>query len=313
MEKTKKKKINTLIAGLIGIFLIVFVGLRIIYPRNYFDSTKNNMTVVTTIFANENTGYLMVSPQIEHNFYSAKIRMEMSERIDWNQKTDALKGFAVQLYPVGGEISTAEELKKYIYSDEEKFPNGELISTKGAVYIHSRGKWRPFLGPAVFENLKFDWDRVSPLKDDFEGSFEEGERVIFRTAHPDGTILRTKDKNFFIVWEETMLPIKNEKIIKEVWSDYFAVEVEKQTPQKVGECRKDFFSDDLKCEFSKKNRTREMAGNVLIFSLGENVEKVMNSKVTLGSFNILDLENPKITLSTHKNRTIEKYSEEIKK
>lgn len=313
MEKVKAKKINTAVAGLIGIFLVVFVGLKMAYPKNYFDSTKNNMTVVMSNFINDDTGYLMVSPQIEYNFYSARIEMKVDGEIKQNQEMNVLKGFAAQLYPIGDTISTSEALKQYIYSDDKNIPNGKLISTKGAVYLYSRGKWRPFLGPGIFENLKFNWDLVNPLEDDLEDSFEEGERIIFRTAHPDGTILKTKDENFFIVWEESLLPIKNEELIKEVWSDYFVVEVEKQTPQKIGECRKVLSSDNFQCDFFDKIRTKSVTGNSLIFSLGEDVTKIVNSKITLESFNVFDLENPKITLSTHKNKMIEKYSEEIKK
>ena len=82
---------------------------------------------------------------------------------------------------------------------------------------------------------------------------------------------------------------------------------------KIGECKKSSISNNLKCFFPKEYRTREISGNMFIFSLGEELDKITKSKVTLGTFNVFDLENPKITLSVNKKRMIEKYSQEILK
>ncbi|MBT3355893.1 hypothetical protein HN784_00810 [bacterium] len=315
MQKSKYQKINNLLVVLAGLFLVLFIGLRILYPKDHFDSTKNNMTVVAAKFETEQKqrGYLAVAPQIEHNFYSAKIEIVSEKDLKFDDEAIAFKGFMAQLYPLGEEIVTAEELREFIFSNDEEIPNGTLISTKGAVYIYSRGKWRPFLGAQIFENLKFDWSRVTALKHDAVGGFQEGERIIFRTPHPDGTIFKTKDDNFFLSWEEKLLPIKSEEIIKSVWEDYYSVTIEQRSPMKIGECKKSSISNNLKCFFPKEYRTREISGNMFIFSLGEELDKITKSKVTLGTFNVFDLENPKITLSVNKKRMIEKYSQEILK
>ena len=142
MQKSKYQKINNLLVVLAGLFLVLFIGLRILYPKDHFDSTKNNMTVVAAKFETEQKqrGYLAVAPQIEHNFYSAKIEIVSEKDLKFDDEAIAFKGFMAQLYPLGEEIVTAEELREFIFSNDEEIPNGTLISTKGAVYIYSRGK-----------------------------------------------------------------------------------------------------------------------------------------------------------------------------
>lgn len=312
MLENNFKKINTAVVLVIGIFLVCFVTLKILYPKNYFSSSKSNMTVSVSKFtenqknSNEkNEQFISVAPQIEHNFYS--IKAQSNRDLKGNKNSSVSKGFLVQLYPIGNEIVSEEELKGFIFSNGTT-PNGELISTKDAVYIYSRGKWRPFLGAQIFENLKLDWKRVQKLSEQQESSFEEGERIIFRSAHPEGTILQNKKNELFLVWNKELLPIKNKEILKNVWPDYFTVKIDKIKPQKIADCKE---GSVIYCKFPNDIRTKDIAGNVFILNLEKEIKEGQTFDVTLDSFNLNDTDNIKLTLSVNKNRLLEKYSDEI--
>ncbi len=309
MQKVNFRKINTIIVLFIGVILSVCICLRILYPQSFFDMQKNNKTVVENSFS-KNKRYLSVAPQIKRNIYSAEIEIQSS---NFSGDIVVSKGFLVQLYSLGAEIETPEELKKFIFSHNANIPNGKLVSNKGAVYIYSKGKWRPFLGAQIFENLKFDWNRVSNLADNAKGSFEEGEKIIFRSPHPDGTIMETKNGELFLVWEKKLMRIKNKEIISSVWKNYFTVKIDKITPQEIGSCQKKIIGPKFKCDFSKNTRTMDLSGNIFIFSFDKMSDVIGNSKIVLNSLNVLDLQNPKITISVNKQRVLEKYQQEILK
>lgn len=305
------KKISTIIVVTLGLAVVLGVGLRILYPKNKFDSTKTNNTVNTISFPVEKRGYLIADPVLDYNFYSAKIKISPKNTFAKEKKIKVEKGFIAQLYPQGKEIETAEELERYIFSDNPEIPNGELASANDAVYIYSRGKWRPFLGPEFFGDLGLDWDRVEPLADSLKDSFEEGERIIATTPHPDGTMFKTKDDKFFLAWEERLLPIKNEELIKEVWSSYFVVPMDSRELTEIGECSQTYFAGNFNCSFLESYTKGDVSGNTFIFSFGEDVGKIKNAKIELDPFEFADLKNPKITLASLKARIIEKYGEEI--
>ncbi len=310
MLKNRMKKNNSFIVGVVGIAIIFFIGLKILYPKNDFDSEKRNKAVTTIQFLDEKRGYLTVDPEFEYNFYSASVEIYPKNIFLENKIVEVEKGFIAQLYPIGEMIETAEVLQKYIFSNDIEIPNGELVSTNDAVYVYSRGKWKPFLGPQFFQDLGFDWKRVKSLKVDEESSFEEGEKIIAGTPHPDGTILETKDKNFFLVWEEKLLPIKKEEIIKEVWPDYAVILMDKEVPEKIGECKNFKSTNSFECFFDKKD-VKDISGNTFVFSFGEIVSEIKRATIVLDTFNLVDLENPKLTLSFHKTRIIDKYRNEI--
>jgi hypothetical protein len=311
MQKNSIKKIGTIGVIILGLAVILYVGFRVLYPKNKFDSTKTNNTVNTIIFPSEKRGYLIADPVLNYDFYSAKIEVFPKNISPKEKKIKVEKGFIAQLYPQGAEIETTEELKKYIFSDNPEIPNGKLVSANDAVYIYSRGKWRPFLGPEFFGDLKLDWDRVEPLADSFKDSFEQGERIIATTPHPDGTMFKTKDDKFFLAWEERLLPIKNEKIIKEVWDNYFVVPMDSQEGTEIGECEQAYFAGNFKCSFLESYTKGDISGNTFIFSFGEDADKIKNAKISLDPLNFRDLKNPKITLASLKAKIIEKYGEEI--
>ncbi len=311
MQEFKIKKINTLVVGLLGTFLILFVGLKILYPKNEFDSEKRNKAVTTIDFSAEKKGYLTVDPEFGYSFYSATVEILPENIFSKKESVEVEKGFLVQLYPLGDEIENSDVLRKYIFSDNLDIPNGKLVSTKNAVYVYSRGKWNPFLGPQFFEDLGFDWDRVETFDDDMESSFEEGEKIIAGTPHPDGIILKTRDNSFFLVWDEKLLPIKNEEVIKDVWNDYFAISMDNQKPKIIGGCRQDNSVGFFKCSFAEEYTKGDISGNTFIFSFGEGVKNLTRASIVLNTFNTSSWKNPKITLAFQKARIFEKYGEEI--
>lgn len=311
MKKDRIFRGNTFFALGVGVILLGYLILRIVFPKNHFDSKKSNMTVTLNRFEGGEKSYFAVAPHLEHNYYAARVDMRAGDDVfAEDEEIKAYKGFLSQLYPVGQEIEELETLKKYIFSDSD-IPNGHLVENKDAIYFYSRGKFRPFLGPTIFEGLGLDWERVRALTSEQRGSFEEGERIIFRTPHPDGTILVTKQEKFFLVWEEELLPIESKALLEAAWKDYFAVRIDKELPREVGSCGLDSYRSIFKCKFNKENRTRDIAGNVFLFETKKDLPLELATKITLETFNVFDSENALITLSSHKNRLSEKYKEEL--
>ena len=134
------------------------------------------------------------------------------------------ENYEALVYPKEGGIDSVEDLDHYLYfENESNLPNGSLFSNGDSVFFVSRGEYRPILASEIFEKLGFNWNDVIPRETGIFSSLKgEGEKIVFSSAHPDGTIIKV-DNEYFLVWEKKLIKIKDEIILKEAWGDFFAV------------------------------------------------------------------------------------------
>ncbi len=214
---------------LIALVLPVFVLWKNAFPvfNYYLNEANNHGIMIKNKELGDNT--FLLNPYYKNYPFSevdlnVKINKNIVSGLKQPVKISICENYEAMAYPKKGEINSIEDFEKYLYfNDQSDIPNGTIFSNGESAFFVSRGEYRPILSGEIFEKLGFNWNVVIPKGTEaFSLLAGEGEKIVFSSAHPDGVILKT-ETGFYLVWEESLVKIKNEEIIKDVWERYYIV------------------------------------------------------------------------------------------
>lgn len=315
MMKKHYKLINNLLTGFIGGSLVLFVFLRILFPRfDYFLNKADQYKIQLEKISLEDKFYLKISPLKDYEYKTVKLKLPKNSSLSRSsQELPVFKDFIVNFYPQGEVIEKIEDLLLFVYSDGE-IANGSLFSYKGAVFVYSRGKYLPFLGPEVFEKLGYSWNNVLNIDAKKLSSFVEGDKITFASVHPDGTLIERSNEEFFLVWQGQLLPIKKGLLAflnQEVGIIKLKDKSTKQFTSCLIEMKKNKFQNI--CFFNKKMDNFFNNGPSYLIELSQgDWEKIDEAKITFETFGGGNWIIARDSLSQIKRRLIERYSNEFK-
>ncbi len=211
-----------------------------------------------------------------------KMEEDFVSKLNQSLEIAIFENYEAVAYPITGEINNSEELGRYLhYNNNSELPNGTFFSNGESAFFISRGQYQPILSGEIFEKLGFDWNVIIPQESGiFSELEEEGEKIVFNSAHPDGVILKI-EQDIYLVWEEKLLKIKNEEILKEAWADFYTVPASNlieldscvlATTEKKGE---------LKCEFDVSGSIGPSLPYIFKFNQGGLESKIVDAKATI--------------------------------
>lgn len=275
MQESTKYKLNSIIIIFLGVGILLYVGLRIIFPEFlYFLNEADQFKVQILKEQIGDKYYLAITPLHDYPYSEVKVEIKSSNKFEeFLNEIDVYKDYTAQLYPIGETINSQEELRHYLfYGNNTKLPNGTLVSYNDAIYFISKGKRRPFLGPEIFVRLNYNWDDISAESSQIVAIMPEDEKIHFISAHPDGTILKTKEGRLFLVWDKKRLPIRSEEIFAGVWNDYYTIEINSDEASPYGIC-KDVkqFKKTIECSFESTIKPNNAVGHTYLLELPKNV------------------------------------------
>jgi len=198
----KFKKINTIIAMLVGLVIMAVVLLGILFPRfNYILNVPDSHGIALWKAQTDKQNYFYVSPFFSYQFSSISLQLRTKQKFSSvPEALQVFKGYVVQGFEKGEMISTSEELEKVLWAGNKSgISNGALVSRGETVYFVSEGKARAILAPEIFLQLGFQWDSVQPVGSEQFSLLEEGEKVSFGSIHPTGTFFSSGDNLFVFV------------------------------------------------------------------------------------------------------------------
>jgi len=313
MEKNRAKKINSIIILSLGGLILIWIGLKIVFPSFIYTSAKTEKVERTKIFVVErkidNKKYLTVAPLFDYPYHSIKLVIKNKAGLAGEGNTLKIsKGYVAQFFPEGEAIDNESVLKNFLFEgNPTELPNGSLVSYNDTVFFVSRGKARAFIDPKVFTGLGFDWKNVISINGSQYAKLKAGEPVNFNSSHPDGTVLKDGDEKFMI-WDQQRLRLLKGSLLESSWKEHYAVKVSQKKSGLVGNCQvKSNIFDDLVC----KNKTEEhhFQGNSYLFELNEEVEEVEFSSVKLSMLGNFDLSVARESLARIKNALNIRYGE----
>ncbi len=203
------------------------------------------------------------------------------------------------------QTSSDSLLQKYPVSDQWLgYRVGSLLGFADGVFIvTSETEVRPIASASIFLALGYDFKDVKPVSEEEMGVYKRGRIILRSIAHPDGTILLSKDDGSYLIIENK----EKRPLLPSAYRDFLLQEM---TPIVVSEgegneraecafespagsrkltCRTplvamaDNFGDDY--ELQIKNIDRPLSIDVLSLSLSES-----KNKENLFSF-LIDLRN----------------------
>jgi len=273
MKKLSICKINTAIVVLLGLGVVLYVVIRIMFPVfSYYINKTDRFKVQILRQQIESKNYLTITPLYDYPYN--KIKMEVYGKFETDSRgIDVYKDYLAQLYPIGDAIESEAKLREYLFFENDtEFSNGTLVSFNDAVFFVSRGQRRPFLGPEAFLRLGFDWENVETENGQGLVAMDEGEKINFISAHPDGTIFETKEGELFLIWNKERLPIKNRQLLESVWSNNHIVHVASKKANLVGSCSGiKNSSRKVSCFMEGVEMTGAGIGSTYVFDLPRNV------------------------------------------
>lgn len=213
--------------------------------------------------------YVLIPAEREGLIGQLKVRgwFETGEKM--NEKIFLAKNYEVALYPVGQAVQTEDQLKEILFwGNPSRFPNGTLLADDRAVYVVSEGKLRPFISPEVFERLGFVWEKIFPERTPPE--LPMGESLNLQAVHPEGTILKDRQNNFFVFFQGLRRPV-SEELLRKVWPEFFWIDLGETSVRFFADCssRESWFGRKtvFDCRFDLKNETA--LANVFILDVSE--------------------------------------------
>lgn len=311
MMKTKEILLLLLIALVIP-FYVLWINA---FPSfDYFlEKADNHGIMIKNKDLGENT-FLLLPFFKNHHFSKVELKFKTDKSFVSDSKRpveiSVYENYEAVAYPIGGEINSSEEFEKYLYyNNKSGLPNGTFFSNGESVFFISRGQYRPVLSGEIFEKLGFSWEVIVPQETEIFSELDgEGDKIVFNSAHPDGIILKI-DQDLYLVWEEQLLKIKNEEILKKVWSDFYTVsasrfvELDSCAPviiEKKGE---------FKCDFDVSSFVGPNRPYIFKFNQGglasNIIDAKVNMKVSAKPNNIVD--SFMILLAETKEKLIVKY------
>lgn len=310
MNKRTNCKMNTSVVVLLGVGVLLYVVIRIMFPIFSYSINKTDRFKVQAL--KQKIGdeyYLAITPLYDYPYN--KIDVEVYGKFESATEEVALyKDYISQLYPIGESIDSEEELKKYLFfSNNSNLANGTLVSYNDAIYFISKGERRPFLGPEAFLRLGFEWKNVVDEESQVIATMAEGEKINFISSHPDGAILQTKQGNLFLVWNEERLPIKNNDLLEKVWKQKHVVNVDSSDANQIGVCGKQKITPKkFSCFVGPVEMTGDGIGHTYIFKMNQDmVQSSSDARVRFDLLGKTDLWVAKESLKRVKDNLHLKY------
>lgn len=311
-----KKILATIIFFFASMLLPGWVVFNNIYPSFSFNLNQvNEFGRGFTTKTNDGKSFLVVAMEEQYPFNGAKLKINLDEsslaQLSKNIKIALAKDYWSNTYPIGGKITSEDELKELLYQDNPaEVPNGALYSYGEAVFAVSRGKYYPIISPTVFESMGYAWENVSEIKNQDYSQLTVAEKINFMSAHPDGTIFKTKDGQYFMIWEGKKRPIESYDLLANVWSTFYWVNVDKAEPEFLRSCETSEVDDTIKCDFSFKEFTINELGDDFIFSFepADVTAHITGAKVKMGTSFSLNKNYLKYSLGQIKNKLYMRYA-----
>lgn len=312
MKQINLRKFNTFISIVIGVAIVAFVFLKIVFPEfRYKLDVPDKHGAILQIDHVGKKNLLHVSPLFDYEYNSVclKLKFENTTGIK-SKKISIFKGFVFQSFPVNRKIDSSEEFQKYLWQDNKNtMPNGSLISCNETVFVIENGKARAFIAPEVFEKLGFKWNSVIKVKSDIFGRFDEGDPMTFGSLHPDGTLLKFDDK-LFLVKEKSRIELVG--IERDEFGDVVPLEFFSDKLKKAGECNIEVTSSkQSSCEI-KFEDISEIGGNDYIFDIPQEIaSEISDVEVVFKTLGGMNIDVAKTSLARIKNNLALRYFPEL--
>lgn len=215
--------------------------------------------------------YLVATPGLQYPYNRTEVDLVFSEKVSQEKigKLNLAKDYLVNTYPLSEPITRVDDFERLAYQDNpEKVPNGAVYSQADSVIIVSRGRYHPIVSPSVFEAMGYRWDTIVPIDPGAYAELEAGEKIKQNSPHPDGTVLRTGDGEYFFVWEGKKIPI-DKKLIGETGLGYQAVDISGSSVKPLADCQPEYGGKEASCLFVYDEKMMAGPGKVFLVYFDE--------------------------------------------
>jgi Mor family transcriptional regulator len=155
------------------------------------------------------------------------------------------------------------------------FLDGTLIKYQESIFVISLGEKIAIFSPRVFDTLKYNWDKVIPIKKS-EARIHHNlpDPLRLSSAHPDGTILKDiSSEKYFLIDKGERIEL-SQKIYEKYYSTIAPVQTSINYEEKTTTLDKD---NTCILELNKSLKAKE--GNAYYFTLPDEIQ-ITNLKVT---------------------------------
>jgi hypothetical protein len=297
---------------ILGMYFPVFVLWKNIFPSFRYESTSADSNGIS-IFRSEtktNEEYLMVPVLGEYIFDRVDLDIFFNNKPTQQYKIDIAKDYIANTYPWGKPIDKAEELRGLLFSgNPPEIPNGELFSFDGSAYVVSRGKYYPILSPDVFLQMGYYWENIKSEESSIFSHLDEGDKINYMSLHPDGTIFKTIDGEYFLIWEGEKRKIANANLIMDVWPSFFWIDVSGSEPDYFDSCEIGAENKKISsCEI-KLAKKEGVLGKTYIFKTSPSFgSKINNARAVFKTKPTFDKSYLRYAFGLIKNRLYQKYA-----
>ncbi len=306
------KNRNIFIALFLVDLLLLFIGLKILFPTFCYDliAVKTALHQPEIKVAKTQTAeadYLSVAPFLDYNFNSLQVKLDQKLKVP---ELKVYKGEYFSFYPQGELIDSREKLEAILGEDENSFSfSGQLIKNKEAVFLLSKGKKRAFVDPLVFNKLGFDWGSVREDQEGQLNQLEKGVEINFNSPHPSDVVIEFEGQNY-LIYEKRLYPL-SQKIKDDFLAEVIPIKVAQLKPQLLGECQRQFsLLGNFKCQLKlDQNPTEIAASTYFVELLAGTTEEVKEAEVTLSAWGKFQLATARKTLANLKNILVLRYGD----
>lgn len=272
MMKKVSKNLNSAFALLVGLAIMLFVFLGILFPTFVYQLNAPD-THAIALWQKKigEKNLLHVSPFFDYQFNSIALRLQSKQGFaETPGSFEVYKGYVFQGFERGADISNEEQLNEIIRKgNESEIANGSLVSYNDTVYFISDGQARPILSPEIFLQKGFKWENIQEIGGDAFGLFAKGEELNLSSLHPNGTLFAVGEDLFFVVDEKSRAV--NAELASLIPDSVKPVLLDSGQLENIGSClvtKKT--KNTIKCSF-EPTQTTEISGNDYIFQVPASV------------------------------------------
>lgn len=162
------------------------------------------------------------------------------------------------LDPIGDQIADADELKQYLYKDNNSdYPNGTLmhVKTTDQVSLISEGKKILFPSPEIFRAFGYDFNNLTDVDQATLDQFPDAENKVFSWSmrHPADTIFQAYPSHkIYLIAGDQRHEIMSKDILDAVWPKNYTIpasDSETETKQVCNPSIKQGSNLNLSCRF----------------------------------------------------------------
>ena len=313
MMKKLSKKLNTAYAFVIGLAIMLFVFMGILFPTFVYQlyvPDSHGIALWQKQIGEKN--FLHISPFFSYQFSSIKLRIQSDKDfVDSVGPLKVFKGYISQAFEAGEAITTREQLEEILTKNNSSaISNGRLVSKNDTVYFVSDGQARAILAPEIFLQMGFKWESVEKIDDDAFGSLGQGEEINFGSLHPNQTLF-VHNEEYFFVDDEKKRKV-NSELVGIIPDSVKPVELSSEELEQIGTCALlKIRGKKTSCSF-EPTETITIAGNDYVFELPEWLfEHVEKGDVTLRTMGGLRKDIARSSLVRIKTSLANRYFPDI--